>query len=212
MQANETIARNIASALLEIGAVSLNAKNPFTWTSGIKSPIYCDNRLTISYPQIRGMIADGFASLIRTRYPDAELIAGAATGGIPHAALVADRLNLPMVYVRSKPKEHGQGRMIEGVVQQGAKTIVIEDLVSTGKSSLRVAQAVRDEGGQVLAVAAIFTYEFAAATAAFREAGIALHTLSNYSTLIQCALESGRIDEESLALLKKWRDNPQLYA
>jgi len=211
MQAANTLAQNIAKALLEIGAVNLNPRQPFTWTSGMKSPIYCDNRLTISYPAIRNMIADGFASIIRENYPDAELIAGAATGGIPHAALVADRLNLPMVYVRSKPKGHGQGRMVEGAMHEGQKTIVIEDLISTGGSSLKVAQAVNDEGGQAIAVAAIFTYEFEAATNAFREAGIDLRTLSNYSTLIQQAAESGSIDQEELALLHSWKERPDSY-
>jgi len=211
MQAAQTRARDIANALLRIGAVSLNPKQPYTWSSGLKSPIYCDNRLTISYPEIREMIADGFANLIKEQYPDAELIAGAATGGIPHAALVADRLKLPMVYVRSKSKGHGQGRMVEGVLPEGAKTIVIEDLISTGGSSLRVANAVNAEGGHTLAVAAIFTYEFDSAVQAFREAGIALHTLSNYSTLIQEAAASGSIDQEELALLKRWKESPESY-
>lgn len=211
MQAAETRAREIAKALLRIGAVNLNPKQPFTWTSGMKSPIYCDNRLTISYPEIRNLIADGFASIIRENYPDTELIAGAATGGIPHAALVADRLNLPMVYVRSKPKGYGQGRMIEGVLTQGQKTIVIEDLISTGGSSLKVAQAVNEAGGQALAVAAIFTYEFESAVHAFRKAGIELHTLSNYSTLIQEAAAGGSIDQEELALLHKWKESPETY-
>jgi len=211
MQATESRARDIAQALLRIGAVSLNPKQPFTWSSGLKSPIYCDNRLTISYPEIRELIADGFVSLIKEHYPDAELIAGAATGGIPHAALVADRLKLPMVYVRSKPKGHGQGRMVEGVLREGAKTVVIEDLISTGGSSLRVANAVNAEGGHTLAVAAIFTYEFESAVQAFRDAGIALHTLSNYSTLIQEAAASGSIDQEELALLHRWKESPETY-
>jgi len=211
MQASESRARDIAQALLRIGAVSLNPKQPFTWSSGLKSPIYCDNRLTISYPEIREMIADEFVSLIKEHYPDAELIAGAATGGIPHAALVADRLKLPMVYVRSKPKGHGQGRMVEGVLREGAKTVVIEDLISTGGSSLNVAKAINAEGGHTLAAAAIFTYEFESAVQAFRDVGIALHTLSNYSTLIQEAAASGSIDQEELALLKRWKESPESY-
>lgn len=211
MQAAEKRARDIANALLRIKAVNLNPKQPFTWTSGMKSPIYCDNRLTISYPDIRGMIADGFAELIRERHPDAELIAGAATGGIPHAALVADRLELPMVYVRSKPKGHGQGRMIEGVLHEGQKTVVIEDLISTGGSSLKVAQAVDEAGGRTLAVAAIFTYEFASAVEAFRAANVELHTLTSFSALIREAAASGAIDSEDLDLLGRWRDNPNAY-
>ncbi len=211
MHKTDTKAQQIAKALLKIGAVNLSPKQPFTWTSGLKSPIYCDNRLTISYPEIRELIAEGFAELIREEYPETELIAGAATGGVPHAALVADRLKLPMVYVRSKPKGHGQGRMIEGVLKPGQKTIVIEDLISTGGSSLRVAQAVDEAGGETLAVAAIFTYEFESAKEAFRDAGIALRTLSNYSTLIQEAAASGAIDEDELELLHRWRQNPAAY-
>lgn len=207
----EKRATDIARALLDIGAVSLNPKQPFTWTSGMKSPIYCDNRLTISFPEVRNMIAEGFAAYIKEHYPDVELIAGAATGGIPHAALVADKLRLPMVYVRSKPKGHGQGRMIEGVLHEGQKTIVIEDLISTGGSSLKVAQAVNEAGGRAIAVAAIFTYEFETARQAFEEAGISLITLSNFSTLIQVAASSGAIDQEELDLLRRWREDPQSY-
>lgn len=177
----------------------------------MKSPIYCDNRLTISYPDIRESIADGFAAIIREHYPETEVIAGAATGGIPHAALVADRLGLPMVYVRSKPKGYGQGRMIEGVLQQGQKAVVIEDLISTGGSSLKVAHAVNEAGGQTLAVAAIFTYEFEKAKQAFAEAGIPLHTLSNYSVLIQEAAKSGTVDENDLKLLQQWKESPETY-
>lgn len=211
MQLAESRARAIANGLLKIEAVSLNPKQPFTWTSGMKSPIYCDNRLTISYPDIRGLIADGFASLIREKFPETELIAGAATGGVPHAALVAERLELPMVYVRSKPKGHGQGRMIEGKLEAGQKTVVIEDLISTGGSSLKVAQAVNEAGGQALAVAAIFTYEFESAIRAFRDAEIELHTLTNYSTLVMEAANNGSIDEEELTLLQRWRESPETY-
>lgn len=211
MQLAESRARAIANGLLKIEAVSLNPKQPFTWTSGMKSPIYCDNRLTISYPYIRGLIADGFASLIREKFPETELIAGAATGGVPHAALVAERLELPMVYVRSKPKGHGQGRMIEGKLEAGQKTVVIEDLISTGGSSLKVAQAVNEAGGQALAVAAIFTYEFESANRAFRDAEIELHTLTNYSTLVMEAANNGSIDEEELTLLQRWRESPETY-
>lgn len=211
MQTSGTIAQQIASALLEIGAVHLNPKQPYTWTSGIKSPIYCDNRLTISYPEVRNLIADGFVKLIQEKYPDAELIAGAATGGVPHATLVADRLNLPMVYVRSKPKGHGQGRMIEGVMHKNQKTIVIEDLISTGGSSINVARAVNEEGGQTLAVASILTYEFEFAERAFAEAGFTHHSLTNYSVLIELAAQKGTVDQEELALLHRWRQDPTSY-
>ena len=207
----ETIASNIAQSLLRIQAVTLNPKEPFTWTSGIKSPIYCDNRLTISYPEIRESIAENFASLIHQYYPETEVIAGAATGGIPHAALVADRLRLPMVYVRSKPKGHGQGRLIEGVLKEGQKVVVIEDLISTGGSSLKVAQAVHEAGGHPLAVAAIFTYEFESAKQNFEEAGIELRTLSNYSTLIQEAVKNGFVEQSDLKLLQAWKESPETY-
>lgn len=208
MSANESFSRQIAADLLRIGAVSLSPKEPFTWSSGLKSPIYCDNRLTISYPEVRDRIAEGFAVMIRENYPDAEVIAGAATGGIPHAAWVADKLQLPMVYVRSKPKGHGKGKMIEGVLKEGQKVVVIEDLISTGGSSLNVALAVNESGGHTEAVHAIFSYQLEAAEHAFAKAGIALSTLSNFSSLIEVAAENGSIDQADLQLLHKWRANP----
>ena len=209
--AENELARRIAAALLRIEAVVLRPERPFTWTSGIKSPIYCDNRLTISYPEVRDMIAEGFADLISRHYPEAEVLAGAATGGIPHAAFTAQKLNLPMIYVRDKAKGHGKENLIEGLLIPGQKAVVIEDLISTGGSSLRVANAVNAEGGHALAVAAIFTYEFESAAQAFRDAGIALHTLSNYSALIQEAAASGSIDQEELALLHRWKEDPESY-
>src|SRR5690554_2048543 len=161
----------IAEALLRIGAVVLKPDQPFTWTSGIKAPIYCDNRLTISYPEIRELIADSFVQLIQEQYPATEVIAGAATGGIPHAAWVAQKLNLPMIYVRDKAKGHGKENLIEGNLNPGQKTVVIEDLFSTGGSSIKVAQAVKDAGGITLGIAAIFTYELDKATEGFSAAG-----------------------------------------
>ncbi len=201
----------IASSLLEIGAVSLRPDEPFTWTSGLKSPIYCDNRLTMSYPAIRQLIAEGFAQLIREQYPDTEVIAGTATAGIPHAAWVADKLNLPMIYIRDKAKGHGKQNQIEGVLREGQKVVVIEDLISTGGSSLKAALAVREAGGDVQAVLAIFSYQFPQAAQVFADSGIPLATLTNYSTLVEHAAKEGIVRETDIAKLQAWRENPQEY-
>lgn len=208
---DERIAKQIAADLLSIQAVALNPREPFTWTSGIKSPIYCDNRLTMSYPEVRNRIADGFATLIKENYPEAEAVAGTATAGIPHAAWVADRLKLPMIYVRDKAKEHGKQNQIEGELKPGQKVVVIEDLISTGGSSVKAALAVNEAGGEALAVTAIFTYQFEQAEASFAEHHIPLHTLSNYSALIETAVELGKIKQEDVALLQSWRENPSEF-
>lgn len=203
--------RNIARMLLEIGAVSLSPDEPFTWSSGLRSPIYCDNRLTISHPKVRAEIADMFAEQIRARHADAEVIAGISTGGIPHAAWIAERLNLPMVYVRDKAKGHGKQNQIEGVLTPGSKTVVIEDLISTGGSSLRAALAVRAAGGEVLSVAAIFTYEFEQARSAFAEENIPMWTLGRYSILLEEAVASGRLRAEDVERLQAWSRAPESY-
>ncbi|WP_199619105.1 orotate phosphoribosyltransferase [Paenibacillus alkalitolerans] len=203
--------QKIAEALLSIGAVSLRPDEPFTWTSGLKSPIYCDNRLTLSHPRIRDMIAEGFASVIRERFPDAQVIAGTATAGIPHAAWVAQKLDLPMIYVRDKAKGHGKQNLIEGELQPGSRTIVIEDLISTGGSSLKAAQAVNEAGGKALAVLAIFSYQFDKAVSAFQSNGIPLLTLSNYSALLDVAVRTGRIRTEDVESLQAWRKQPETY-
>ncbi|MCR8634931.1 orotate phosphoribosyltransferase [Paenibacillus radicis (ex Xue et al. 2023)] len=208
---NPQLSEKVASALLQIQAVALRPQQPFTWTSGLKSPIYCDNRLTISYPEIRDLIAEGFVSLIRDNFPEAEVIAGAATGGIPHAAWVAQKLNLPMVYVRDKAKGHGKENLIEGAIQPGQKTVVIEDLISTGGSSLKVAQAVNDVGAKTLSVLGIFSYQFEKAAAAFNEAGVPFETLTNYSVLLDVALKQGSIQQQDLQALQAWRLNPSEY-
>lgn len=208
---NTTIAEKLASALLSIQAVALRPNDPFTWTSGIKSPIYCDNRLTMSYPEIRDLIAESFAALIREQYPETEVIAGTATAGIPHAAFVAQKLGLPMIYIRDKAKGHGKENQIEGLIKEGQKVIVIEDLISTGGSSIKAAQAVQQSGAEVLAVLAIFSYQLDRAVNGFNEAGIALQTLSNYSALIDVALREGAIAEEDVALLRSWRENPAAF-
>lgn len=199
----------VAKDLLEIEAVFLSPNEPFTWASGIKSPIYCDNRITISYPKVRKQIAQGLADKIKDQFPDVEVIAGAATGGVPHAAWVADILDLPMVYIRSKAKDHGKGNQIEGRIQKGQKMVIIEDLISTGGSVLGTAKAAANEGAEVLGVAAIFTYELPKGQRNFEEAGVPLVTLTNYSTLIEAALESNYINEADLKLLKKFKEDPE---
>ncbi|OTO19656.1 MULTISPECIES: orotate phosphoribosyltransferase [Enterococcus] len=203
------IAEQIAKDLLSIEAVSLSPDAPFTWASGLKSPIYCDNRVTMSYPEVRRAIAQGLAAKIKEEFPNVEVIAGTATAGIPHAAWVAEILDLPMVYIRSKPKDHGQGNQIEGRIKEGQKMVVIEDLISTGGSVLEAAAAAKKEGADVLGVAAIFTYELAKGKKNFAEANMPLATLTNYSTLIESALKENYINQEQLELLKKWRKDPE---
>lgn len=201
----------IAEALLYTGAVSLRPKQPFTWTSGLKSPIYCDNRITISHPSVRDLIALGFAEKIREQYPDAEVLAGIATGGIPHAAFVAQKLNLPMIYVRDKAKGHGKENVIEGVVKPGQKVVMIEDLISTGGSSVKAAQAVRDSGADVQGVIAIFSYQLEKAAENFAKANFVFDSLSNYTALIDVALKLGKVEKEDVELLQSWRTNPEAY-
>lgn len=202
---------NIAKDLLDIQAVFLSPNEPFTWASGIKSPIYCDNRITMSYPAVRKEIAQGLAKKIKTTFPDVEVIAGTATAGIPHAAWVADILDLPMVYIRSKAKDHGKGNQIEGRISEGQKMVVIEDLISTGGSVLEAAQAASREGADVLGVAAIFTYELPKGQANFAEQNMELITLTDYSTLIEAALNENYIQEADLTLLKDWKQAPEKW-
>ncbi|KRL04592.1 orotate phosphoribosyltransferase [Liquorilactobacillus oeni] len=201
--------KQIAQDLLQINAVALSPQKPFVWASGIKSPIYCDNRLTISYPKIRRRIAQGLAALIKKSFPGTEVIAGTATAGIPHAAWVAAELNLPLVYVRSKPKDHGQGRQIEGVLKAGQKTILIDDLISTGGSVLKAVAASQKEGADVIGVCGIFSYQLNAAEDNFAAAKIPFETLTNYGELIDVAEERSLITAEEKGLLKKWRQNPE---
>lgn len=203
--------KQIAKDLLSIKAVELSPAKPFTWASGLKSPIYCDNRLTISYPEIRTRIAQGIAAQIKDRYPDAEVIAGTATAGIPHAAWVAAELNLPLVYVRSKPKDHGQGRQVEGVLPNGAKTVVVDDLLSTGGSVLKAVTATQNEGAQVIGVAGIFSYQLPQLDANFQEAGIPYTTITNYTELLDAAVEENYVTAEDRAVLADWRQDPQAW-
>ncbi|MDH6364074.1 orotate phosphoribosyltransferase [Enterococcus sp. PF1-24] len=202
------LAKNIAQDLLEIEAVFLSPNEPFTWASGIKSPIYCDNRMTMSYPKIRRNIAQGLADQIKATYPDVEVIAGTATAGIPHAAWVAEILDLPMVYIRSKAKDHGKGNQIEGRITENQKMVIIEDLISTGGSVLEAAEAAQREGADVLGVAAIFTYELPKGLENFAAKNVDLTTLTNYSTLLEVAVAKDYIKEADLALLQEWKKDP----
>lgn len=198
----------IAKDLLDIKAVKLSPQAPFTWASGIKSPIYCDNRLTISYPAIRKVIAKGIAALIKEKWPQAEVIAGTATAGIPHAAWIAAELDLPMVYVRSKPKDHGRGKQIEGVLPAGAKTILIDDLISTGGSVLKAVAAARNEGADVIGVAGIFSYQLAAATENFAKEKLEFVTLTNYGELLDAAIKADYVSADQRSVLEQWRQDP----
>lgn len=204
----ETVARKLASELLRIGAVLLRPNAPFTWASGWHSPIYCDNRRILSDPQLRSKVASWLSEDARKLYPEAEVVAGVATGAIAHGVLAADRLGKPFVYVRPKPKDHGTGSQIEGVLPEGAKVIVIEDLISTGMSSLAAVKALREAGAEVCGMVAIFTYEFETAMKQFEDADVKLHTLSNYSALIEEASEEGFIKDSDKEVLKQWRLNP----
>lgn len=208
-QSKMTIAKEVAKSLLDIKAVSLSPQNPYTWASGIRSPIYCDNRVTMSFPAVRKQIAQGLADLIKEKYPDAEVIAGTATAGIPHAAWIAEILDLPMVYIRSKAKDHGTGRKIEGKITEGQKMVVVEDLISTGGSVIEASKAAELEGANVLGSVAIFTYELAKGTKNFADAGLAIDTLSNYSTLLEVAHETSYITEAEMDLLKDWSKDPE---
>ncbi len=201
--------KSIAKDLLSIHAVFLRPDNPFTWTSGIRSPIYCDNRLILSAPKIRTRVANGLADIVKEHYPECEQIAGTATAGIPHAALVADILDLPMCYVRVKAKDHGRRNRVEGRVEAGQKIVVIEDLISTGGSAIEVVDALRDEGCDVLGVVAIFTYQLSISEEKMNANRIELHTLSDYSALIEQAVEGGYIKEGDVEKLQAFRKNPR---
>jgi orotate phosphoribosyltransferase len=204
----EDIAKKTAGFLLQIKAIKLQPSNPFTWASGWKSPIYCDNRKTLSFPEVRSFIASSFATMVSELYPGAELIAGVATGAIAHGALAADRMGLPFVYVRSGAKEHGLGNQIEGHYLPGQKVVVIEDLISTGGSSLSAVKALREAGCNVLGMVAIFTYEFKKAADGFAAENCSLDTLSNYTALIDTAVKTGYIGNEEVETLRKWRVDP----
>jgi orotate phosphoribosyltransferase len=201
----------VAERLLQINAIRLNPESPFTWTSGWKSPIYCDNRKALGFPPVREFIKSEFCNLIFTELEDAEVLAGVATAGIAWGAMAADQLKLPYVYVRSKPKEHGLGNQIEGHFEPGQKTVVVEDLFSTGKSSLEAVSVLRQAGADVIGVVGIFDYGFDTAKNAFAAAGVPYYSLSNYATLIDLAVERGLVNPDQQALLMEWRQNPAVW-
>ena len=208
MQQIEVTAAKIAEYLLEINAIKLNPDSPFTWASGWKSPIYSDNRLSLSHPNIRNFIKKQLGALIQTKFSGAQAIIGVATAGIAPGALVADELNLPFGYVRSEAKKHGMGKQVEGDINPALKVVVVEDLVSTGKSSLQAIEALREHGCEVLGLVSIFTYGFNAATVAFNQAHCPFYSLSNYNALIEVAANKNIIKPEQLQVLTQWRENP----
>lgn len=203
--------KQVAERLLQINAVKLSPQQPFTWASGWKSPIYCDNRRILSYPYVRDYIKSEMSNLVYESFPEAEVIAGVATAGIPHGVLVADQLKLPFVYVRAKPKQHGMGNQIEGQLDVGRRVVVIEDLISTGKSSLEVIQVLRTAGAIVIGLVSIFNYGFEVAGQVLEAAGVPCLSLSNYESLIQLALEKGQLTPEQLSALQNWRQAPDQW-
>ncbi len=207
----KTLEKKVAEKLLKIKAIKLQPNNPFIWASGWKSPIYCDNRKTLSYPQIRNFIKIELTHLILEMYPEVEVIAGVATGAIAQGALVADALGLPFVYIRSTPKDHGLENMIEGDLRPKQKVVVIEDLISTGGSSLKAVEAIRNDGSEVLGMLAIFTYGFPVAEQKFKQAKVKLTTLCNYDEVLAHALSINYISESEITTLQEWRKNPSVW-
>jgi orotate phosphoribosyltransferase len=205
------IAAYIAQELLKIEAVKLSTEKPFKWSSGWNSPIYCDNRKTLSYPELRTFIKNAFAEVVKLKFANAEVIAGVATAGIPQGALLADILDLPYIYVRSSPKGHGLENLIEGKIEKGQKVVVVEDLISTGGSSLKVVDALREAGSEVVGMLAIFTYGFPQAKANFDKANVHFECLSSYEELLPIALKNGYIKESELSLLSAWKNSPETW-
>jgi len=201
----------VAEKLLQINAIKLNPQQPFTWASGWKSPIYCDNRKVLSFPYIRDFIKSEMCNVVFEKFPDAETLAGVATAGIAWGAMVADQLKLPYIYVRPKPKEHGLGNQIEGFYEMGQKVVVVEDLISTGKSSLQVVEVLRKEGMEVVGMVSIFNYGFKIADDAFAAAGIPYYSLTNYASLITAAIEKGMVNADQENTLLKWRESPSTW-
>jgi len=205
------IDRHVAALLLQSKAIILEPTKPFTWASGWQSPIYCDNRITLSFPEIRDFIKEAFRTSILKHFSGPDLIAGVATGAIAQGALVADSLNLPFVYVRPSAKEHGRQNLIEGRLSPGQKVVVVEDLISTGGSSLKAVEALRDAGAEVLGMVAIFSYGFELAADNFSKAGVDLRTLTNYHILIETALDSGAVQQDQVEMLQQWRKDPAAW-
>ncbi len=203
--------KEISEILLKIRAIKLNVNNPYTWASGWKSPIYCDNRKTYYYPEVRKIIVNGYVNKIKNYFPEVEVIAGVATGAIGYGALVAEQLGLPFVYVRSEPKKHGLENLIEGELPEGKKVVVIEDLISTGGSSLKVVQALKNANSKVLGLIAIFTYQFDVAVNAFKEQNCLYYTLTNYETMINTAIENNYVNKIHLETLSDWRKSPSTW-
>jgi orotate phosphoribosyltransferase len=208
MQINKETAKNVAECLLQIKAIELNKIQPFTWASGWKSPIYCDNRKTLSYPKVRTFIRQKYVETIQEEFGEVDVIAGVATGGIAQAALIAQEMELPLIYVRSSTKGHGLQNMVEGAVQAGQRVVVIEDLISTGMSSLRAVEALREKECQVAGMVAIFSYGFETAANNFKKYSCPLYTLSDYNSMIDVAAEEGYINAEDINSLKSWREDP----
>ena len=200
--------KHFAEKLLQIKALQINLQKPYVWASGWNSPVYCDNRKVLSYPYVRDFVKSELANMVLEHFPEAEVIAGVATAGIPHGIMAADLLKLPFIYVRSKPKEHGMGNQIEGVLQAGQKVVIVEDLVSTGKSSLQVAEVLRGLGAEVIGMCALFTYGFPVAEKAFEEAAVPLRTISNYQALMEVAGDLKMVDDAQKEILGAWRMNP----
>ena len=207
----ESVEKAVAKSLMDIKAVMLRPDQPFVWASGWHSPIYCDNRRILSFPEIRQNVCTWMADIIKTKYPDVEVIAGVATGAIAHGYLVAHILGKPFCYVRPKPKDHGTGSQIEGILEKGAKVVIVEDLISTGMSSRAAKNALVNEGADVMGMVAIFSYGFNTARKAFEEANVELTTLSNYDALIDVASETGYIRPEDIDVLKEWRFSPSTW-
>lgn len=207
----DTIKKDFASKLLEIKAIKLQPQNPFTWASGWKSPFYCDNRKTLSFTDVRSYVKLELAHAILAHFPQATAVAGVATGAIAQGAMVADELNMPFCYVRSKAKDHGMGNFIEGELPVGAKVVVVEDLISTGGSSLKAVEALRQAGFEVVGMVASYTYGFAVAEEAFAQAGVKLITLTDYEHVVERALETGYIQDSDVELLHRWRKDPAHY-
>lgn len=200
--------KHFAEKLLQIKALQINLQKPYVWASGWNSPVYCDNRKVLSYPYVRDFVKSELANMVLEHFPDAEVIAGVATAGIAHGVMAADLLKLPFIYVRSKPKEHGMGNQIEGVLEKGQKVVVVEDLISTGKSSLQVVDVLREQGAEVLGMCGLFTYGFPVADEAFAKAGLPLHTISNYNALMEVCEEQKIIQPEQKESLQQWRIDP----
>lgn len=212
MDSNIEVGLQVADYLLQIKAIELKPQAPFTWASGLKSPIYCDNRKTLSFPVCRTHIRQQFVNVIQEKFGTPDIIAGVATGGIAIGALVAQEMGIPYAYVRSEVKKHGLGNQVEGVVEPNQKVVVIEDLISTGKSSLSAVSALREAGLDIMGMVAIFTYDFQIAKQAFQDADVKLHTLTDYHALLQQALKKEYISEEQLSTLKVWREDPAAWS